>query len=223
MRFVLLLVVALGLADPQPLYAQARPSEDALTGKIEFQAGYFDGDDNPITNESLPREVLLQLSFFAGQIAGRVNTPQTVSIPVHIGATTSLDLKDIHMTAEQSAAILNREATKAGLVTTPKETRVARLATVVVNPETKKGVGGAIFRSRATHESLLVVYFDRPCHLTGVVHAQNNEVTYDVSVENAGLHLLKIAKGASTRYRVTASNVPKDISLRILPRSDTSR
>ena len=221
MRFVFLLVVAFGLVDPQPSCAQARPSEGALTGRIEFQAGYFDGEDNPVANESLPSEVLLRLSFFAGQIAGRVDPSQTVSIPAHIGVTTTLDLAGIRTRAEQSAAILTREATEAGLVTTPKETRVARMATVVVNPETKKGVGGATFRNRATHESLIVVYFDRPCHLTGVVHAQNNEVTYGVSVGEAGLHLLKIAKEASTRYRVTASNVPKDISLRILPRIGT--
>ncbi len=220
-RFVFLLCAALGLTDEQSSFAQTRPSEDALTKTIKFQSGYYDQDDNPIAGDSLPREVSLRLSFIAGNLSGKVTTPSISSITVHVGETTTLDLANIRATAEQSAAVLTREATEAGLVTRPRETRIARLATTVSHPETKKGVGLTVFRRLATHESLIMVYFDRPCHLSGVVHARGAEVKYDVNVDKAGLRLLKIVKESSTRYGVTGSKTPEDMSLRIVPRIGT--
>jgi hypothetical protein len=124
--------------------------------------------------------------------------------------------------AEQSATVLTPNALADGLVTAPKETRIARLATVVYQ-KPEKGLGRSTFRRIAAHESLILVYFDRPCYLSGAIHTRESEIAYDVNVDKAGLQWLKIVKKSSTRYAVSASKSPQEIFLRIVPWIGTAK
>ncbi len=67
---------------------------------------------------------------------------------------------------------------------------------------------------------MLVVYFDRPCELTGKRKARDGEVIYNVKVGNAGFYLLKNVKETSTVHRVTVASTPQRISLSIVPTSE---
>jgi hypothetical protein len=211
------MVWALTCTCPPTAFPQAPSTEEIRT--IEFKAAYFDKDQNRISNNSLPKTVLLKIRLIPGSTFGEVTSLPIASITARIGETTSLDLEQMRLEIERSATTLTPEATKAGLAIAPRATRIARLGTFVYDPETQKGMTSG-FRSGARGEAFNLVYFDRPSKLTGVRSQRGMKGTYSVEVKTAGFHFLKAVQETPTGIRVAASAVPQDIYLGITPFGD---
>ena len=208
------LVVSAGLA---MLDVAVAANVETVPGKITLQAEYFDKDSNLLNDASLPRIVLFRMPIIAGNLAGEVTSPDLVQLKIKVGEPTILDLEEIITTVESSAASVTKEAAKAGLVVTPKEARFARFVTLVAYPETGKGVGGARFQTTEGNQTILLVYFDRPCQLSGVAHARGGSISYDVHVASRGIHLLMAVRDEQSNVRVTNASVPAVLVLRITP------
>jgi hypothetical protein len=191
---------------------------DTVPGKITLQAEYFDKDSNLLNDPSLPRIVLFRMPVIAGNISGGVTSSDLIQLKIKVGMPTILDLGDLITAVTSLAAPLTKEAAAAGLVVTPKETRFARFATLVANPETGKGVGGARFETTEVDQTILLVYFDRPCQLSGVVRDRDNSIYFDVRVTSRGMHLLLVARDGQSNARVTHAAVPSVFILGITPR-----
>ena len=130
---------------------------------------------------------------------------------------TVLDLRKARATIEALAAPLTEAGAKVGLVISPRETRFVRLATFVGYPGTENGVGGATFHGSARNENLVMVYFDRPCRVSGVSHRSQGSVLYDVEVAQRGLTLLKIVRDSSTSGHVAVTTLPSTLLLAVTP------
>ena len=211
----ILVIIALFVPSISP--AQEQTSNQV----IRFRAGYFDADKQPIRlNPALPQVVLVQISIIGGNIFGRPTSSKALSRAVPIGEVSRLELKQVQKFFKPLAApIVANDESRHGFVIKPKNTKVARLATVVFNPETMFGLGAASFRGESASENLLVVYFDRPCQLTGTINEVGFEATYDVKINKAGLNLIKVVQQVPyNKYHVTAAKMPKDpIHLAITP------
>jgi hypothetical protein len=214
-RFPAMTVMVLALAAP----AFAQGLSQPLAGKLQFRSVYLDDEDRPAIFGALPGDVMLRFEFIAGRFAGSVNTKKRLVVAARIDAPAQLDLDEVRAAAEPLAAVLSREALDAGLAMTPADARLARLATVAYDPMTRRGVGSTVFRSAATHESLVFVYFDRACRLAGTVRGRGAEITYDVKVDAPGLRMVKITRESPTRYAATLVGLPEQIILRIVPRT----
>jgi hypothetical protein len=211
---------AVGVAHLLSALAQAPTGKGVSIESLNFRPTYFDKDQNPLRSGSLPRTVLFRVPLIAGDISGTITNPPVVSLTAQIGEVAKLELEQIRMKVDQFATTLTRRASDTGLVIDPRETRIARLATAVYDKETGKSIGGTVFRGDKLDENILVVYFDRPCELTGKRKVRDGEVIYNVKVGNAGFHLLKNVKETSTVHRVTVASTPQHISLSIVPTSE---
>jgi len=217
----LVVTAAVGVAHLLSALAQAPIGSAGPIESLTFRPAYFDKDQNPLGSASpLPRTVLFQVPLIAGDISGTITSPPAVSLTAQIGEIAKLELGQIRKTVDQFATTLTRRASDTGLVIDPRETRIARLATAVYDKETGKSIGGTVFRGGKLDENILVVYFDRPCELTGKRKVRDSEVIYNVKVGNAGFHLLKNVKETSTVHRITVASTPQQIFLSIVPASE---
>lgn len=98
----------------------------------------------------------------------------------------------------------NRCCLAGGLRIEPNDTRFGRVATTIGLSETL-GTLKVGFRDHVASKYVLVlVFFDRPCRLTGTLRASNGQIwSANVAIEKAGLAWLKMGDG-----HVTAAAVP---------------
>ncbi len=194
------------------------PTDSALPDKMTFRLGYFSRELTPIADPSLPSKVSFRIGLIAGNLYGKVNSPVLVQYLLTVGEPSTLDLATMKPTIERLAVPLTDSATRDGLVVIPRETRLARLSTVVAHPNTEKGVGAASFRGSPPSETLVIVYFDRPCKVSGSVRGPTATVSYDVTIEKRGVYMLRIVRDSPEAARVTMAARPVQLVLGVVPR-----
>jgi len=136
-----------------------------------------------------------------GSIPGTIfGDPQAPFVRVAINADQSLsiDLNRLQELGKQATRI-NSYAVQFGWKIDPIETRFSRVSTTfdyISSPSEVKKVG---FLDLAANEVLLLVFFDRPCHLTGTINlppgrSDFTQYLFDVTVDRAGFSWLAIHK-----------------------------
>jgi hypothetical protein len=165
---------------------RSRHASEPTEIPIEFRN--TSGSEVPI--DARPGDLALLLGSIPGSILGRSTDSLQV---VNIGRQQSVqvDLDDL-------AAKLSNQATKLGrpaattLQITPRDARFARVATGVI--ATKGAYTGLVgFKDLQTREALTLLYFDRPCRLTGTSVSQSRPgreavtTEYNIDVESPGL------------------------------------
>jgi hypothetical protein len=110
----------------------------------------------------------------------------------------------------------------------PADTRIIRVATNLNYEELHRHLPNTKFTDLQSGNLLMLVYFDRPCRLSGVIAEQGGDTdTVDVTVGQAGLHWLEATGGATERKYVIrhASGTITPIFIARLPpgRSEVSK
>lgn len=137
------------------------------------------------------------LGSIPGTIFGDPQAPY-VRIPISAEQVLSIDLNRLQEVGKQATRI-NAYAVKFGWKIDPVETRFTRISTTfdyISSPTTVKKVG---FFDLAANDVLLLVYFDRPCHLTGTINlppgrSDFTQYVFDVTIDKAGFSWLAIHK-----------------------------
>lgn len=137
-----------------------------------------------------------------GAVWGPPDTEPLVFAPAPFGATMTLPLKELEQKIRPIASPATPQSLEAGLVVQPEDTRLARVGTFFADKEQERYVFGAGFVDENTGDFLVLVYFDRPCTLSGTVTGQELPTHYQVQVPAAGLHWLRTRKIDGTRYEV---------------------
>ena len=202
----------------------ATVSNETLPQTVTFQAAYFDSDQNPVKDVSLPEVASLRMAPIAGALAGPVSALPIFKLDIRIGEPAKLDLGQKKAEIERAAAPLTRAAADAGLVIVPPETRFARLSTIAASAgDADKGLGSTGFRSAAAGESLMMVYFDRPCTLSGVIRNRGSRVVYNIEIAKPGVHLIRLVRDTPSSVRAVAWAMPEKLFLGITPRDRRSK
>jgi hypothetical protein len=219
MRREIGLMASVGLLLFMPGPSVARSEDDSLVRVVSFRPGYFSPrDQREITEPSLPRSVMLQLPLIAGSTVGAFTSPPVVSEAVSVGKLVAVDLERLRVDVERVAVPITPEASRAGLRVTPQETKFARVATLVFHPKTRENLGLAGLWEPSAGWRLTLVYFDRPCKLTGILRtAGEAETHYDVHMTKPGFHLLKTEHQPSSIDRVTGTSAASRVQFRIWP------
>lgn len=208
-----LFIIALSLSQTPLVLAEA------LGKVIKFDVGYV--EKKSPSNEKLPQEVLLRMPLIVGNIFGLTTTKPVVSVVLPIGEKTELNLAEIRETVKKSAAPLTAEALNIGFVVKPEKTKIARLSTLIDKPSDGKSVGSASFYGDNPEEKLMLVYFDRPCKLTGLVQSIGGvKFDYNVGIKKSGFYFLKFVQQAPSDYKVSVSKLPRKLKLNIEPAGD---
>jgi hypothetical protein len=148
----------------------------------------------------IPIQEPLHGAALLGSIPGTIfGDPQAPFVRVSLDAdhSLSIDLNRLDELGKQASPI-NSYAVEFGWKIDPMETRFSRVSTTfdhISQPDVKR-VG---FFDLGANDALLLVYFDRPCHLTGTIslppgRSDFSQYVFDVIIENAGFSWLAIHK-----------------------------
>ena len=126
-------------------------------------------------------------------------------------STVPINLSEIQIGLSRQSATIS-SAAAAGWKIEPAETRFTRLATTIVSSDTDRGPFLIGFRDSVSKKSLVLVFFDRPCRLTGTAENQGPsgeivENRIDVTVKKAGLNWLEATEKGTTTYITNATAV----------------
>jgi hypothetical protein len=208
----------LKFSDPSAYLPPVTVSRQALPQTVTFQPTYLDSDRNPVTDASLPEVLSLRMAVIAGDVAGAASTEPVFWFDVRIGESARLRLSQKKTAIDAAAAPLTKAAADAGLAITPADTRIARLATITTSAgDPGKSIGGTGFLGAAAGDALLMVYFDRPCTLSGVARRRGSMVTYNIEIATSGVHLIRLVRDTPSTARAIASPMPEKLFLGITP------
>jgi hypothetical protein len=119
-------------------------------------------------------------------------------------ASFDLQLKKIWSAASAAAKPLTEGAKKSGISIAPTKTRMLRVGTFLVDQDKQSLLLADVqFRDSMDDIPLVLIYVDRPCRMSGVVHGvtegRADVVEIDVTLKSAGFHWLSFVPQADGR------------------------
>lgn len=172
-------------------------TDDLVTVPIEFQ----DYSGQPII--AGPKDSALWLGTIPGDLYG---STQAEFKTIGIGGSISIavPMTKLERFSATKARRLTSAAAASGFTVMPSDARLARVATGFLSQETLWHSANTGLADSSTKKILTLVYFDRPCRLSGAVIARGGTRTddYDVVIEKAGLHLLETTKVTDSHWEI---------------------
>jgi hypothetical protein len=107
--------------------------------------------------------------------------------------------------SQHSAALAATPGVTSTLTVDPVDTHFARVAHQMNYQSAPRVPGASRIVDSGSKENLYLVYFDRPCHLTGNVSyggAEPGSRDFDVTIEKAGLNWLAATKKGPGDYSI---------------------
>jgi hypothetical protein len=199
-------VLITGCSAPKPLAEFGR-------GSLVLPVRLVDSDGHEISVPS-PIYGTAVLGSIPGTIFGNPQAP-FISVATDADQSFSVDLDRLRVLSDRATTINDLGLALGGKIS-PSETRFIRVATdfeYVGSPTAAHRIG---FFDLATNDSLLLVFFDRPCHLTGIANLPprpEGEITkyvFDVTIDQAGFNWLSMHNDklrGSTVVRHAAASV----------------
>jgi hypothetical protein len=180
------------------------------TNSIAVPIRFVDVGGNAISARDRPMNATAMLGVIPGGVFGApdysLQTERLGKIPA-----LPINLSDLQVALNEQSSTLTKDAETAGWKIDPADTRLARVATTI----THEGTSGLMvgFVDSASKGNLLLVFFDRPCRVTGTVLVQPREdqtttFVIDVDIEQAGLNWLKITGDSQGHDVITNTQAP---------------
>jgi hypothetical protein len=194
----LLAVSVSGCSSPPP--AADKQSEIMI---VPVKFGDVGGDT--IGPQERPVKAFVTFGAISGTMLGSAPGPK-LAVPIDAGPALSINLSELQEYMRQHSATMTATP---GLTSTltidPIDTGFARVAHFVRYESAPRAPGPSRFVDSGSKDNLLLVYFDRPCHLTGTLTyggAEPGSREYDVVIEHAGLNWLAATKKGPDDYSV---------------------
>jgi hypothetical protein len=174
---------------------------NAESASIYVEARFIDVKGDLVAVDRRPRGSSLTLGVIPGAISGN---PTRVLQVDHIGKESGIeiDLGSFEEAIAGHSAPMTAAFAESGLRVDPVETRFARASTLLTYTGVLREDLLVEFADQDSKNPMTLVYFDRPCHLTGskaTINAATEKLilTYDVTIEKAGLNwLIRTPNGA---------------------------
>ncbi|MGI9286907.1 MAG: hypothetical protein ACR2P1_16090 [Pseudomonadales bacterium] len=99
----------------------------------------------------------------------------------------------------------------------PVDTRVARLGTFVINPNTGETIGPTAWVDANNTYIMMLVYFDRACEINGRLEQANKTYIHDIKIPGPGFYWLRRSSNSKTRVRIVAAAPPRTVYLGVTP------
>jgi hypothetical protein len=143
-----------------------------------------------------------------GAVFGNPGRTDVLTLTAKIGDNVVLSESTLLDGMQPLAATIDPAMSGGGLLVEPAETRFARLATLGNVASGTETVAGTVFVDPSTRAAVALVYFDRPCRMSGTVGVgASRKAVYDVTIPTAGLHWLYIGKPEPDVYRVELADI----------------
>lgn len=203
----LLLTLLLASCASRPLPAPA-PSEQVKSASLAVV------DANDVALPARPAGSLwATFPLVAGSLAGKTSADAVLAVPADFAKPLDIPLARLALLVAPRALPLSEQALSDGVRVLPSEARVARVGTFF-SRSTAEPIGvGAGFVDEQTRANLLLVYVDRPCEFSGVVHAGAVRLQTSFSLPSAGLHWLRIRKTTPSEWQLERAHPDVPVSM----------
>lgn len=84
----------------------------------------------------------------------------------------------------------------------PKDTKILRLGTFYIYPNSTKAMGGGGFIDTKSGNILLLVYFSKPSRISGTLSLSGEHYDHKIKITNAGWHWLEVKKRSPKEYTI---------------------
>jgi len=170
---------------------------------------YVDGNNLVVDAQYQPRHIVLVFPYVPGQIFGSPGSELLFTLLLTPQSELQLELENALPGLQDGATLLQTVAETAGLTIRPAQTRLARIGTFPFDAKTLEPLGEGGFIDGNTREHLILMYFNRPCVLSGTLYIDQNEYVHDIAIPAAGFHFLRVQQQGAGRHVLTRA---EDIS-----------
>jgi len=176
----------------------------------------FVEEDHATLRQGVSREGIFQwFPFIGGDLYGAPTTEDYIRPELKDDLSFSFDLNQSYGYVDTLARPAALSAK--GIELTPKETRVARVATFTFDPVTKQRVGYTTWAEPDTKDTFVLAYFDRACEIRGEVVTEGDRHGFAIIVPGPGYSWIRFHKLSEHEFEVTWSARPKRLTLDVTP------
>jgi hypothetical protein len=183
---------------------------------------FLDANGGAAPASDRPDHAQLGIGAIDGAISG-MPTRNFRVLDLNAAEDITVAPKDMAKALAHEAATLTPTALQSGLRITPADARIARASTVLISQLKVPLVTG--FFDSASRNGLFLVFFDRPCRLSGTVSTKEpwttpSEYVWDVDVPKAGAEWLEVRQTGTARYEVKRMTRPPSPMIVTAPLED---
>lgn len=197
---LVLLVICVFLSACTATPTTRAPSGAGALDELAFTIEYVDRNNKIVPAKFQPQDVVLVFPYIPGDIFGSPDSKPVFIAPVSIEARVAVNLDRLDSVLAPLAATVTDAARASGLALAPADARFARMGTFPHEAETFAPVGGGGFLDPVTRDTMILVYFDRPCTITGDRVAGGDTFSHAIRVPAAGLHWIRVVDEGAGRY-----------------------
>ena len=194
-------------------FAVSAQSISAINAQVEV----VDSKNQTRPSTLSSSDVTVKMPLIAGSIFGSPNTGHVLIERAQIGTSVDLDIERLLSAGARLASPVESKMAQAGLVVEPRNARFARFGTFVFDSQTDKTIGFGGFIDRSTRTTLVLVYFDEPCRISGSLRLGALEAEHNIVVRSGGLHWIRVKETAANRYELDNFDATRSVILGIQP------
>ena len=221
---VCILLWLTGCASNQPSTSAATTSPAQSRPKASVYHALVEVVNDANVRQTVPGDrssYSLSFPVIAGSVIGKPGNTDLVALTAQIGDNLRLSEATLLNGLQSAATTIDPDHAAHGLVVDPADTRFARLATMGSSKSIIETVDSALFVDPSTRVAVVLLYFDRPCRVSGTVNmGQSRQATYDIVIPNAGLHWAYVQKPTADTYHFERADIePRTVVLGLRMRS----
>lgn len=209
-RLLLVVVAAAGLAG-----CGARESAPRQGWVLHSRIQFF-SSDLQVAQDPQPRSTFrLFFPFIAGDLYGPATTGDFIHPVINADYTFEIDFGRVQQDLTRS--LQPTEFSLEYLKIEPPDARIARLAPLALQPDGIEQVATTDWIDSRTHERLMLVYFDRPARITGVLVRNDYTIRYNVRASAPGYVWVARRRTEDGEQMYTEVEKPESVILALTP------
>jgi hypothetical protein len=169
-------------------------SEHQSISVIDTMVEYVGPNNIRLDDAYYPRQVALAFPMVGGAIFGAPGDTTIFAAGLDQSLHLYIDLTEREDEINRSILPLSDELHHSGLNIEPQDTRIGRLGTFAYSLEDGQQIGAGGFIDPATRRSLILLYVDRACRLTGELSMDNRTYRHELEFAEKGFHWIEVEK-----------------------------
>lgn len=186
--YVFILFLTACVTNPNNNFTMSNTGLVAIKTSVHFLAS----DRTYLPKKYFTKSVLVYMPYIPGAIFGNPGFKPIYAEILPKNLSISLDLTKLIPALNADARPLSRLWLQQGISVYPEKTKLARIGTFAFDMITKKSIGGVGFLDPVSKESLILVYVDRACKITGRFTVAGATYEHNIDFPGSGFHFIRV-------------------------------
>mgnify|MGYP006909085488 FL=1 len=178
------------------------PSDSRGMTSLDVSVEYLSEDRGVLSRKYFPQGVVLAFPYIPGEIFGTPRSRPLFQKNINHNDHFTLNLADALPRMEEEARPLLQTWQETGLAIEPANTRLVRIGTFPFDAKTREPIGGGGFIEENSKDNLILMYFDRACHIQGGFEINEEIFSHDIKVPGRGFHFIRVRPTARNQFHL---------------------